>query len=136
MPLLADALSDWRKQCGLITKQYDWFLPAGAIGVGDHIGGTSDLAQILFGRLHKELESAEMHRLATPFRHTYRRCWKRWVREFKVMQELLRHSTLAIHIGYLHPTITPAKHAAQAAVLSLVFSCEARATQTVVIRRS
>ena len=41
--------------------------------------------------------------------------------EFKVMQELLRHSTLRSTLDVYTQAITPAKHAAQAAVLSLVF---------------
>jgi len=48
--------------------------------------------------------------------------------EFKVMQELLRHSTLRSTLDVYTLAITPAKHAAQAAVLSLVFSPEARGT--------
>jgi hypothetical protein len=44
--------------------------------------------------------------------------------EFKVMQELLRHSTLRSTLDVYTQAITPAKHAAQAAVLSLVFSHE------------
>jgi hypothetical protein len=45
--------------------------------------------------------------------------------EFKVMQELLRHSTLRSTLDVYTQAITPAKDAAQAAVLSLVFSREA-----------
>jgi hypothetical protein len=44
------------------------------------------------------------------------------------MQELLRHSTLRSTLDVYTQAITPAKHAAQAAVLSLVFSPEARGT--------
>jgi len=42
--------------------------------------------------------------------------------EFKVMQELLRHSSLRSTLDVYTQAVTPAKHAAQAAVLSLVFS--------------
>jgi hypothetical protein len=46
--------------------------------------------------------------------------------EFKVMQELLRHSSLRSTLDvYTHQAITPAKLAAQAAVMSLVFSPQA-----------
>jgi hypothetical protein len=48
--------------------------------------------------------------------------------EFKVMQELLRHSTLRSTLDVYTQAITPAKHAAQAALLSLVFSQEASRT--------
>jgi hypothetical protein len=38
------------------------------------------------------------------------------------MQELLRHSTLRSTLDVYTQAVTPAKHAAQAAVVSLVFS--------------
>jgi hypothetical protein len=40
--------------------------------------------------------------------------------EFKVMQELLRHSSLRSTLDVYTQAITPAKHAAQPAVMSLV----------------
>jgi integrase len=60
--------------------------------------------------------------------HTYSMQLRSVGTEFKVMQELLRHSTLRSTLDVYTQAITPAKHAAQAAVLSLVFSCEANAT--------
>jgi hypothetical protein len=42
-----------------------------------------------------------------------------------VMQELLRHSSLRSTLDVYTQAITPAKHAAQAAVISLVFSPKA-----------
>jgi hypothetical protein len=44
--------------------------------------------------------------------------------EFKLMQELLRHSSLRSTLDIYTQAITPAKHAARRAVLSLVFSAE------------
>ena len=44
--------------------------------------------------------------------------------EFKLMQELLRHSSLRSTLDIYTQAITPAKHAAQRVVLSLVFSPE------------
>jgi integrase len=44
--------------------------------------------------------------------------------EFKVMQELLRHSSLRSTLDVYTQAITPAKHAAQAAVVSLVLSSD------------
>jgi integrase len=41
--------------------------------------------------------------------------------EFKVMQELMRHSSLRSTLNVYTQAVTPAKHEAQAAVLSLVF---------------
>ena len=62
------------------------------------------------------------------FRHTYSTLLRSVGTEFKVMQELLRHSTLRSTLDVYTQAITPAKHAAQAAVLSLVFSCERNGT--------
>jgi len=45
------------------------------------------------------------------------------------MQELLRHSTLRSTLDVYTQAITPAKHAAQAAVVSLVFSSGANGGQ-------
>jgi hypothetical protein len=45
--------------------------------------------------------------------------------EFKVMQELLRHSSLRSTLDVRTQAVTQAKRAAQAAVLSLVFSADA-----------
>ena len=56
------------------------------------------------------------------FRHTYSTLLRSVGTEFKVMQELLRHSTLRSTLDVYTQAITPAKHSAQAAVMSLVFS--------------
>jgi site-specific recombinase XerD len=56
------------------------------------------------------------------FRHTYSTLLRSVGTEFKVMQELLRHSSLRSTLDVYTQAITPAKHAAQAAVVSLVFS--------------
>ena len=55
------------------------------------------------------------------FRHTYSTFLRSVGTEFKVMQELLRHSTLRSTLDVYTQAVTPAKHAAQAAVVSLVF---------------
>ncbi len=59
------------------------------------------------------------------FRHTYSTLLRSVDTEFKVMQELLRHSSLRSTLDVYTQAITPAKHAAQAAVMSLVFSPKA-----------
>jgi site-specific recombinase XerD len=56
------------------------------------------------------------------FRHTYSTLLRGVGTEFKVMQELLRHSSLRSTLEIYTQAITPAKHAAQAAVMSLVLS--------------
>jgi len=56
------------------------------------------------------------------FRHTHSTLLRSVGTEFKVMQELLRHSSLRSKLDAYTQAVTPAKHAAQAAVVSLVFS--------------
>jgi integrase len=56
------------------------------------------------------------------FRHTYSTLLRSVGTEFKVMQELLRHSSFRSTVDIYTQAITPAKHAAQAAVMSLVFA--------------
>lgn len=58
------------------------------------------------------------------FRHTYSTLLRSVGTEFKVMQELLRHSSLRSTLNIYTQAISPAKHEAQAAVLSLVFSSD------------
>jgi integrase len=56
------------------------------------------------------------------FRHTYSTLLRSVGTEFKVTQELLRHSSLRSTLDVYTQAITPSKHAAQAAVMSLVLS--------------
>ena len=58
------------------------------------------------------------------FRHTFSTLLRSVGTEFKVMQELLRHSSLRSTLDVYTQAISPAKHAAQAAVLALVFAPE------------
>ena len=58
------------------------------------------------------------------FRHTFSTLLRSVGTEFKVMQELLRHSSLRSTLDVYTQAISPAKHAAQAAVVALVFGSE------------
>ena len=62
------------------------------------------------------------------FRHTYSTLLRSVGTEFKVMQELLRHSSLRSTLDIYTQAISPAKHAAQAAVLDLVLTSEVNCT--------
>jgi len=53
------------------------------------------------------------------FRHTYCMLLRSLGVEFKVMQELMRHSSLRSSLDVYTQAVGPAKQAAQAAVLSL-----------------
>jgi site-specific recombinase XerD len=55
-------------------------------------------------------------------RHTYSTLLRSVGTEFKVMQELLRHSSFRSTLDVYTQAVTPAKHAAQAAVVSMLFS--------------
>ena len=59
------------------------------------------------------------------FRHIYSTLLRSVGTEFKVMQELLRHSSFRSTLDIYTQAITPAKHEAQAAVMSLVFASKA-----------
>jgi site-specific recombinase XerD len=56
------------------------------------------------------------------FRHTYCTLLRSLGVEFKVMQELMRHSSLRSTLDVYTQAVGPAKRAAQAAVLSLFFA--------------
>jgi len=64
------------------------------------------------------------------FRHTYSTLLRSVGTEFKVMQELLRHSSLRSTLDVYTQAITPSKHAAQAAVMSLVLAANGNAIRS------
>ena len=124
-PLLADALSDWRKQCAY-TKPDDWVFASKC-----HRGRLPFWGQAILRKYVRPVAQRVGIQKCIgwhTFRHTYSTLLRSVGTEFKVMQELLRHSTLRSTLDVYTQAVTPAKHAAQAAVLSLVFSCEANAT--------
>jgi integrase len=77
----------------------------------------------MFGRLPNWLESKSASD-GIPSVHTYSTLLRSVGTEFKELQELLRHSSLRSTLDIYTQAISPAKHAAQAAVLALVFSSE------------
>ncbi len=81
--------------------------------------GASRVAEIraTYGRRRRHRETLGWH----TFRHIYSTLLRSVGTEFKVMQELLRHSRLRSTLDIYTQAITPAKRAAQVAVLSLVF---------------
>jgi len=54
------------------------------------------------------------------FRHTYSTLLRSVGAELKVMQELLRHSTIRVTLDTYTQAVTAAKRAAQSAVVSLI----------------
>lgn len=108
-PLLADALLEWRKQC-VSTKSDDWVFASKRYRGRRPYWGQA----ILRNYVRPVAERVGIQK---------RLDWHGT--EFKVMQELLRHSTLRSTLDIYTQAITPTKHAAQTAFLSLVFSREA-----------
>ena len=124
-PLVADALLGWQKQSAY-TKPDDWIFASRR-----HRGRHPFWGQVILRKYVRPVaekvgiqKSIGWH----TFRHTYSTLLRSVGTEFKVMQELLRHSTFRSTLDVYTQAITPAKHVAQAAVLSLVFSGEVGGT--------
>lgn len=64
------------------------------------------------------------------FRHTYSTLLKSTGADLKVMQELMRHASVRLTLDHYIQAITPAKRAAQSAVLSLLFPAASTGGQT------
>ena len=121
-PLVADALLAWRKQSTYVGPD-DWVFASRR-----HRGRHPFWGQAILRKYVRPVaEKVGIQKCVGwhTFRHTYSTLLRSVGTEFKVMQELLRHSTLRSTLDVYTQAITPAKHAAQAAVLSLVFSAEA-----------
>jgi integrase len=126
-PLLADALSEWRRLC-TYTEPDDWVFASRRYRGRRPYWGQAILRKYV--RPVAQRVGIQKCIGWHTFRHTYSTLLRSVGTEFKVMQELLRHSTLRSTLDVYTQAITPAKHAAQAAVLSLVFSPETNGTQS------
>jgi integrase len=120
-PLLADALSEWRR-LRTYTEPDDWVFASRRYRGRRPYWGQAILRKYV--RPVAQRVGIQKCIGWHTFRHTYSTLLRSVGTEFKVMQELLRHSTLRSTLDVYTQAITPAKHAAQAAVLSLVFSRE------------
>jgi integrase len=120
-PILAEALTQWQDRCRY-REPNDW------VFANEHHSGR-----------HPYWGQAILRRIVRPvaerigikkwigwhtFRHTYSTLLRSVGTEFKVMQELMRHSSLRSTIDIYTQAVTPAKRVAQAAVLLLVFPAE------------
>jgi integrase len=120
-PSIAEALIQWRKACRY-DKTDDWVFASRR-----HRGRRPYWGQAILRRhIRPVAESVGIQKRIGwhTFRHTYSTLLRSVGTEFKVMQELLRHSSLRSTLDVYTQAISPAKHAAQAAVLALVFSSE------------
>jgi len=121
--ILAEELTQWRDRCRY-RETDDW------VFANEHHRGCHPYwgQAILRGIIRPVADRIGIKRRIGwhTFRHTYSTLLRSVGTEFKVMQELMRHSSLRSTIDIYTQAVTPAKHAAQAAVLSLVFSAEPR----------
>jgi integrase len=120
-PTLADALMQWRKRCTFI-KPEDWIFASKRYRGRRPYWGQAILRRYI--RPAAQRAGIQKRFGWHTFRHTYSTLLRSVGTEFKVMQELLRHSSFRSTLDVYTQAVTPAKHAAQAAVISLVFSSD------------
>jgi site-specific recombinase XerD len=117
--MLADALMQWRKRSSYINRD-DWVFASKRYRGRRPYWGQAILRKYI--RPAAQRVGIQKRFGWHTFRHTYSTLLRSVGTEFKVMQELLRHSSLRSTLDIYTQAVTPAKHAAQAAVLSLVFA--------------
>jgi integrase len=118
-PHVADTLSKWKEKCRY-RKPGDWVFASAR-----HRGRTPYWGPAILRKYIQPIarEVGIEKRIGWhTFRHTYSTLLRSVGTEFKVMQELLRHSSFRSTLDIYTQAITPAKHEAQAAVMSLVFA--------------
>jgi len=120
-PTLADALTRWRKRCTYIRPE-DWVFASKRYRGRRPYWGQAILRKYI--RPAAQRVGIKKRFGWHTFRHTYSTLLRSVGTEFKVMQELLRHSSFRSTLDVYTQAVTPAKHAAQAAVISLVFSSD------------
>ena len=117
-PTLADALIQWRKRCTYV-KPEDWVFASKRYRGRRPYWGQAILRKYV--RPAAQRVGIQKRFGWHTFRHSYSTLLRSVGTEFKVMQELLRHSSFRSTLDVYTQAVTPAKHAAQAAVISLVF---------------
>ena len=120
-PTLADALMHWKKLCAYIMPE-DWVFASKRYRGRRPYWGQAILRKYI--RPVAQRVGIQKRFGWHTFRHSYSTLLRSVGTEFKVMQELLRHSSLRSTLDVYTQAVTPAKHAAQAAVMSLVFSSD------------
>jgi integrase len=120
-PILADAFLRWRKS-SRYAKPDDWVFASSRCRGRRPFWGQAILRKYI--RPAAQKVGIQKRFGWHTFRHTYSTLLRSVGTEFKVMQELLRHSSLRSTLDVYTQAISPAKHAAQAAVVSLVLSSD------------
>jgi integrase len=132
-PLLREALLNWRKTCKFSGSDKWIFTSRLHKGRSPYWG-----ASILRNYIRPVAESLMIQKRIGwhTFRHMYSTLPRSVGAEFKVMQELMRHSTLRTTMDVYTQAVAPAKHAAQAAVLALFLPMTMSADEEAIIGTS
>jgi integrase len=117
--LLLEALAAWRQRQPY-KRPDDWVFASRRQRGRKPIWGQAILRKFI--RPKAQELGIERHFGWHTFRHTYSTLLRSVGTEFKVMQELLRHSSLRSTLDVYTQAMTPSKKAAQDAVMSLVLS--------------
>jgi integrase len=120
-PTVLETLAKWREVCRY-NKSDDWVFASRRHRGRKPIWGQAILRKYI--RPVAQSVGIQKRFGWHTFRHTYSTLLRSVGTEFKVMQELMRHSSLRSTLDVYTQAISPAKHAAQAAVLALVFASE------------
>ncbi|WP_246153744.1 tyrosine-type recombinase/integrase [Terriglobus albidus] len=115
---LVSLLMTWRGQCNFQSPT-DWVFASRLHGGRKPYWGASILRHFI--RPVAKAVGIDKRIGWHTFRHTYCTLLRSLGVEFKVMQELMRHSSLRSTLDVYTQAVGPAKRAAQAAVLSLLF---------------
>src|SRR5438874_656901 len=121
-PTVSEALAKWREGSGF-TKCDDWVFASRRHRGRKPIWGQAILRKYI--RPVAQRLGIEKRFGWHTFRHTYSTLLRSVGTEFKVMQELLRHSSLRSTLDVYTQAITPSKQAAQNAVMALVLTASA-----------
>jgi integrase len=124
-PQIVETLLNWREQQPY-RKAEDWIFASKRLRGRKPLWGQSILRKFI--RPKAQELGIQKHFGWHTFRHTYSTLLRSVGTEFKVMQELLRHSSLRSTLDVYTQAITPSKQAAQEAVMSLVLSANGNAT--------
>ena len=116
---LAQALLEWRKHTSF-RKREDWVF-ASPHSSGKHPYWAQAIMRYHIAPASRRIQSQKRVGWHT-FRHTYSTMLKQLGTDIKVMQELLRHSSVRCTLDTYTQAIMPAKRAAQGAVLSLILA--------------
>jgi integrase len=124
-PTVLEALGKWRKLCRY-NKSDDWVFASRRYRGRKPVWGQAILRKYI--RPAAQRVGIQKRFGWHTFRHTYSTLLRSVGTASKVMQELLRHSSFRSTLDVYTQAISPAKHAAQAAVLALVFTAGTNAT--------